>query len=52
MKRAINPFPPPCMQHAGSFNLWDAGDVAAWEHRERARTCAGAMVETIGSDRL
>jgi hypothetical protein len=37
MKRPANPFPPPCMQHAGSFNLWDAGEVAAWELRERGR---------------
>lgn len=37
MKREGNPFPAPCMQHAGSFNLWDAADVAAWELRERAQ---------------
>lgn len=41
MKREANPFPPPCIQHAGSFNLWDACEVAAWEHRERAQTRAG-----------
>lgn len=35
MKRARNPFPAPCMRHAGSCNLWDAGEVAAWEARER-----------------
>lgn len=36
MKRARNPFPPPCMRHAGSCNLWDSEEVAAWEQRERA----------------
>lgn len=36
MKRARNPFPAPCMRHAGSCNLWDSEEVAAWEHRERA----------------
>lgn len=49
MKRETNPFPSPCMQHAGSFNLWDAGEVAAWEQRERARTRAGALPETIAT---
>ncbi len=40
MKRQRNPFPAPCMRHAGSCNLWDAAEVAAWEARERehART--------------
>ena len=36
MKRVRNPFPAPCMRHAGSCNLWDSEDVAAWEQRERA----------------
>ncbi len=36
MKRPRNPFPTPCMRHAGSCNLWDSEDVAAWEQRERA----------------
>lgn len=36
MKRKFNPFPPPCMKHAGTCNLWDAAEVAAWEARERA----------------
>lgn len=36
MKRARNPFPAPCMRHAGSCNLWDSEEVAAWERRERA----------------
>jgi len=36
MNRARNPFPAPCIQHVGSSNLWDEGDVAAWEDRERA----------------
>lgn len=40
MKRATNPFPLPCIQHAGSFNLWDAAEVAAWERRERDETRA------------
>lgn len=35
MKRQRNPFPAPCMRHAGSCNLWDAAEVAAWEERER-----------------
>jgi hypothetical protein len=38
MKRPQNPFPTPCIRHAGSFNLWDARDVAAWEARERAQS--------------
>lgn len=38
MRRTTNPFPMPCMQHAGSFNLWDTAEVTAWEERERART--------------
>ena len=42
MKREPNPFPVPCLQHAGSFNLWDAVEVAAWEQRERERTRAQA----------
>jgi len=36
MKRVRNPFPAPCMRHAGSCNLWDSEEVAAWEQRERA----------------
>lgn len=36
MKRPRNPFPAPCMRHAGSCNLWDSEDVTAWEQRERA----------------
>jgi hypothetical protein len=36
MKRSRNPFPLPCMRHAGSCNLWDAREVAEWETRERA----------------
>lgn len=36
MKRPRNPFPAPCMRHAGSCNLWDLEDVSAWEQRERA----------------
>lgn len=35
MKRAHNPFPAPCMRHAGSCNLWDANEVHGWEQRER-----------------
>ena len=35
MKRKHNPFPPPCIKHVGSSNLWDAGEVALWEMRER-----------------
>lgn len=34
----MNPFPAPCMKHAGSCNLWDAGDIFEWEQRERERT--------------
>lgn len=44
MQREANPFPPPCMQHAGSANLWDAADVAAWERRERERTRSRSVV--------
>ena len=36
MRRLRNPFPAPCMRHAGSCNLWDSEDVVAWEQRERA----------------
>ena len=38
MRRPLNPFPAACICHAGSFNLWDAVEVSAWEKRERART--------------
>lgn len=38
MKRIANPLPAPCMKHAGSCNLWDAGEVFEWEQRERERT--------------
>ncbi len=38
MKRALNPLPPPCIQHVGSSNLWDAQDIARWEQAERHRT--------------
>jgi len=38
VKRAENPFPAPCIRHAGSFNLWDVGEIAEWERRERERT--------------
>ncbi|AVD81748.1 hypothetical protein D3C76_1590270 [compost metagenome] len=37
MKRIVNPFPVPCIKHAGSCNLWDADDVSEWERRERER---------------
>lgn len=38
MKRRFNPFPAPCIKHAGSCNLWDIDDVLAWEDREKQRT--------------
>jgi hypothetical protein len=38
MKRVVNPFPPPCIRHSGSCNLWDSEEIAAWELRERALT--------------
>ena len=38
MKRRHNPFPAPCIKHAGSFNLWDADEVKEWEEREKERT--------------
>lgn len=38
MRRPANPFPLPAIVHAGSFNLWDVCDIAAWELRERERT--------------
>lgn len=50
MKRPTNPFPAPCMQHAGSFNLWDAAEVAGWELRERERSrlrSAGRVAEEV-----
>ena len=43
MQREVNPFPAACICHAGSFNLWDAADAAAWEMRERARTLQRRM---------
>lgn len=42
MRRLENPFPKPCIKQFGSFNLWDAQDVAAWEKRERERTAQQA----------
>jgi hypothetical protein len=47
MQREANPFPPPRMQHAGSANLWDAADVAAWERRERERTRSRTVVGCV-----
>ncbi|PZQ76397.1 MAG: hypothetical protein DI530_17305 [Sphingomonas sp.] len=38
MRRADNPFPAPAIAHAGSFNLWDADEVSAWETHERERS--------------
>lgn len=38
MQRQHNPFPPPCIRHVGSCNLWDAQEVADWEQRERERS--------------
>lgn len=38
MKRRNNPFPSPCIKHAGSFNLWDMDEVKAWEEHEKERT--------------
>lgn len=35
MRRAVNPLPAPCIRHSGSFNLWDAKEIAEWEIRER-----------------
>jgi hypothetical protein len=49
MKRAVNPFPAPCIQCAGSFNLWDAAEVAAWETRERAR-CRQSVDQEAGQE--
>lgn len=50
MRRARNPFPAPCIRHAGSCNLWDASEVAAWEQRERERerTTTRALPLQIG----
>jgi hypothetical protein len=55
MKRIVNPFPAPCMKHAGSCNLWDAGDVLEWEQRERERTFNATWIsgsEAIDSWRI
>jgi len=38
MQREANPFPAPCIRHAGACNLWDAAAVTAWEDREHARS--------------
>lgn len=38
MRRPENPFPAPAIVHVGSFNLWDADEVSAWESRERDRS--------------
>lgn len=48
MKRAENPFPPPCIKHTGSCNLWDAEDVARWEALERARARGDASNDPAG----
>jgi hypothetical protein len=55
MKRIANPFPAPCMKHAGSCNLWDADDVFEWEQRERERTFNATWIsgsETIDDWRI
>ena len=53
MKRRRNPFPAPCMRHAGSCNLWDAAEVAAWELRERehARGAYQCQLAAVGLSR-
>ena len=53
MKRRRNPFPAPCMKHAGSCNLWDAAEVAAWELRERehARGTYQCQLAAVGLSR-
>ena len=53
MKRRRNPFPGPCMKHAGSCNLWDAAEVAAWELRERehARGNYRCQLTSVGLSR-
>lgn len=40
MQRKVNPLPLPVIAHAGSFNLWDASEIADWEAAERDRTRA------------
>jgi hypothetical protein len=47
MKRIVNPFPAPCMKHAGSCNLWDASDIFEWEQRERERTRAKPEIQVL-----
>ena len=45
MRRDINPFPAPLIKQAGSFNLWCAKSVAAWEDREIKRTALDRFLE-------
>ncbi|MOA26076.1 hypothetical protein D3C78_1468450 [compost metagenome] len=47
MKRAVNPFPQPCLRHVGSCNLWDAEEVFCWEQREKALCCRVALGAAI-----
>ena len=46
MQRAINPLPQPAIRSVGSANLWDAEEIARWEHAERERTKQAARVNT------
>ena len=47
MKREINPFPPACMKHSGSCNLWDTQEVTDWEEREIEKTATHSQSKTI-----
>jgi len=47
MKREINPFPPACMKHSGSCNLWDTQEVTDWEEREIEKTAMHSQSKTV-----
>ena len=51
MERDSNPFPQPRIRHAGSCNLWDVDDVAAWEEREQAGSRPQAGLQLLGNSR-
>jgi hypothetical protein len=52
MLRKVNPFPQPCIQFHGAKNLWDRGEIDAWEAAERERTRLRLNVRnTLGSER-
>tara|TARA_R110001599_G_scaffold26935_1_gene94896 strand:+ start:1911 stop:2153 length:243 start_codon:yes stop_codon:yes gene_type:complete len=35
-QKEINPLPEPTIRPSGTYNLWSADDIYAWEEREKA----------------